>query len=135
MKIFKLLIHVLLITFLTILTQVGGLIWILSILIAIKLKKKKRIIFPLVYLIFNLLIIPSIASFFGREKLPVFSDTIKPKNITYALFFRNYVSKKLNIVLIESSIALEKDNIKTAYLDANFPFINGFPYIASSQSR
>jgi len=129
MKFFKIFLHLLWIVFLTITTQVGGLIWIFSILIASKLKKKKQIVFPLVYLIFNLLIVPPIASFFGREKLPVFSDSIKSHNIAYSLLFRNYVSKKLKTVLINSSQSLVKEDIIITYLDANFPFINGFPLL------
>lgn len=129
MRILKGFLHLLWIVFLTALTQVGGIIWLLSIAMALILDIRKRFIFPLVYLIFNLLIVPPIASHYGREQLPVFSDSIKPRNITYAIFFRNYVSKKLNNVLIASSKDLKKDAITITYLDANFPFIDGFPLL------
>lgn len=33
--------HTIIVVFLTVLTQVGGVIWLLSILVSIKLKKKK----------------------------------------------------------------------------------------------
>jgi len=129
MKLFKPLLYLLWIILLTALTQVGGIIWIFATIVSLILNKKKRIIFPLLYLICNLLIIPPIASRYGREKLPTFNSSIKPRNIIYSLLFRNYVSNKLNNVLIESSKKLTKDNIIITYLDANFPFINGFPLL------
>lgn len=77
---------------------------------------------------FNLIIIPPIAKSLGRIKLPVFS-TIKPRNILYPLLFRNYVTPELYIILKTASKSLEKENIKITYLDANFPFYNGFPLL------
>lgn len=119
--------HVILILLLTILTQVGGLIWLIAVLISIKIKRRKRIIFPLLYLSFNLILIPPLASFFGREPLPLFNANLKPVNPLYPLLFRNYVSPELKDALYETSTHLSQQNIEITYLDANFPFINGFP--------
>lgn len=129
MKTTKLLGHILLVLFLTLITQVGGLIWLLNLLISRKIKKKKRIVFPTLYLVFNLIIIPSIAPFFGRIQLPVFNSIIKPQNYFYALAFRNYVTPELSSVLMQSSIDLAHLGIRVNYLDANFPFINNFPLL------
>jgi len=121
--------HLVIIIFLTILTQVGGLIWVSTLWVSMKLKKKKRYIFLSLYLIFNILIIPPIAKQFGREQLPVFSKKIKPRNLVYPLLFRNYVSIELKGLLENSARQLKQNNIRITYLDANFPFIDGFPLL------
>jgi hypothetical protein len=127
MKHFKVFLHVIWILFLTALTQVGGIIWIITIVLSIKYKKKKRLIFPLIYLLFNLLIIPPIAKVFGREQLPVLSETLRSRNWIYPLFFRNYVRPELKMILLSASESLKEEGITITYLDANFPFLNGFP--------
>ena len=129
MKFLKLFGHLIIILFLTVLTQVGGLIWIITLWGSYKFKKRKRYLFPLLYLLFNLLLIPPIAKVFGREKLPLFSDSLKPRNLVYPLFFRNYVAPELNVLLENASDQLKTTNITITYLDANFPFINGFPLL------
>ena len=124
MKFIKLIVHLLIIIFLTALTQVGGLIWLFAILISNRIKKRKRFVFPILYLLFNLIIVPPLAKSFGRERLPSFSKELKPRNLIYPLFFRNYVKPELKDVLIQSS-----KTIHITYLDANFPFYNGFPLL------
>ena len=39
-------------------------------------KKKKRFTFPILYLVFNLVVIPPTAKLFGREQLPIFSSNM-----------------------------------------------------------
>ncbi|WP_418602568.1 hypothetical protein [Hwangdonia sp.] len=129
MKFIKLFGHLITILVLTVLTQVGGLIWVLTLLISFKFRKKKRFVFPFLYLAFNILIIPPIAKNFGREQLPIFNDYLKPKNWVYPLFFRNYVTSDLKKVLKDSAKNLKSSNISITYLDANFPFYNGFPLL------
>ena len=129
MRFLKIIGHLGIIIFLTALTQVGGLIWFLTILISIKTKKKKRYIFPFIYLVFSILIIPPIAKTFDREALPVFNSELKPRNLVYPLLFRNYADRNLKILLEESANKLKYNNITITYLDANFPFFNGFPLI------
>jgi hypothetical protein len=121
--------HIICFVVLTIVTQIGGILWLLSVGIAFKAKQKKRYIFPITYLLFNLLIVPPLASQFGRKQLPVFNANIKPRNIVYPLLFRNYVTKELYSVLKHSAEELSKKEIQITYLDANFPFINGFPLL------
>ncbi|WP_224478957.1 hypothetical protein [Winogradskyella vincentii] len=129
MVIFKIALHVFIVIVLTILTQIGGLMWLLCLIICYKWKKKKRYVFPILYLAFNLFVIPITAPLFGRTKLPVTSNTLKPHNLIYPLLFRNYVSKELNSLLLQSSIDLAHLGIRVTYLDANFPFIDGFPLL------
>lgn len=130
MKFIIAIVHIVIFIFLTTITQVGGLIWILTLLISKKTKLKKRYLFIGLYFSFNLLIIPPIAKVFGREKLPSFNSNIIPRNIIYPILFRNYVSPDLKVLLIESADKIEKDyGFHVTYLDANFPFYNGFPLL------
>ncbi|WP_303279854.1 hypothetical protein [Flavivirga aquimarina] len=75
------------------------------------------------------MIVPPIAKQFGREQLPVFDKKLKPRNFIYPLLFRNYVNPKLKTELEDSAHVLFKSKISITYLDANFPFINGFPLL------
>lgn len=129
MKLLTLFGHLTFILLLTALTQIGGFIWLLAILIALMLKKKKRFVFPILYVVFNILIIPPIAKSFGREQLPIFNTSLKPKNWAYPLLFRNYVTPDLKFLLENSSKYLKSSNITITYLDANFPFFDGFPLL------
>ncbi|WP_246454808.1 hypothetical protein [Hyunsoonleella aquatilis] len=89
---------------------------------------RKRFVFPILYLLFNIAIIPPIAKSFGREKLPTFSKEIKPRNWCYPLLFRNYVAPNLKKQLQnDASVFYKSTSMPITYLDANFPFIDGFP--------
>lgn len=130
MKLLKLIKHLLFFIVLTLITQVGGLIWLFSVWISQSTKKKKRYIFPVLYLFCNLIIIPPIAKLLGREKLPVFDKTLKPIHWCYPLLFRNYVDPKLKVVLQDTAhVLFISKAISINYLDANFPFFDGFPLL------
>jgi len=126
MKFIKFIGHLVIISILTLFTQVGGIVWLLSSLLSLRFKKRKRIIFPVLYLIFNTVIVPPIASFLGREQLPWFNENLSAKNLFYPLAFRNYVKPELKYLLLESS---KISDTKITYLDANFPFLDGFPLL------
>lgn len=131
-RLLKTLLHIVVFAVLTVITQIGGIIYLIAIL-SIKRKASKRqlkklAIFTILYLISTFLIIPIVAPFFGREKIKE-TDFLKAQSFFYILANRNYVRPKLNKSLKQISIEFEKQNIgiKMIYLDANFPFINGFP--------
>jgi len=132
-KIIRFLIHVLLIVLLTAITQIGGIIYVFVILLISKRIKKywlKRLIaFLTLYISATFLVIPFLAPEFGREK--VRGKGINIYNSFYILCNRNYVSKDLNQALIEISEEFRKDypELELVVLDANFPFINGFPLL------
>ncbi|MBR9914124.1 MAG: hypothetical protein GYB32_04750 [Algicola sp.] len=113
----------------TILTQVGGFIWLLTVVVSKRFRLRKRYLFPAMYLICNLIVVPPIASYFGRTALPVLSDNLKPRQWVYPLMFRNYVSPKLKTMLEDTAETLSEQHIALTYLDANFPFWNGFPLL------
>lgn len=117
---------------LTVLTQVGGLILLLA-LFASRLVGKAKwwhtlLLFIALYVFTTFVIIPPLASCFGRERV-LHGDTVKPANRLTDLLNRNYVRPAMNKVLQSAAEELSKSNIKLQYLDANFPFIDGFPLL------
>ena len=120
--------------FLTIVTQVGGLIYLLSLLINKKWNKvfkfKLPIIFCFLYLVFTFLVIPFVAPIFGREKVN-HKYNIRPTNYLTVVLNRNYVKPEMNKLLnsISNSLSKMDSNIEIQYLDANFPFIDKFPLL------
>ena len=131
-KIFKILLKINLFILLTLITQIGGIVYLISIFFSRiwnkKLKLKTTIIFVGIYLFSTFIIVPKIAPVFGREKV-VYSEKIKPTNFMTVLLNRNYVKPKLNELLKQTEKQLIRTNIEIHYLDANFPFINKFPLL------
>ncbi|MDG1014034.1 MAG: hypothetical protein P8O09_02370 [Flavobacteriaceae bacterium] len=128
----KTLFRFILVCFLTVTTQIGGIVYLLSLVISKKWNKKLKfktlIIFTSLYLFSTLLIVPLISPTFGREKVK-HSEKIKPTNYMTVLLNRNYVKPKLNKLLRKTEKKLNGKNIEIHYLDANFPFVNKFPLL------
>jgi len=126
--------HIGLILLLTLITQIGGVIYVLSSLISRGWKRRRRfkmtLLFFGLYFTATLLVVPFIAPLFGREKVKHTSN-ISATNYMTIVLNRNYVKPELNNLLREVSEDLIKQdsNIVISYLDANFPFINGFPLL------
>lgn len=123
---FRVLGHIAFITFLTILTQLGGVAWLIA------LAFKRRIItFLLAYAVLSLSAV-SIAPQFGRVALPCFgSDTLKLQTPLFCVLNRHYVTPELKDVLTDFAADMARDHpqTKTRVLDANFPFLTGFPLL------
>ena len=97
MKAIKILIHIAFVILLTLLTQVGGLVYLLALLLSHILKFKRlwfMSTFILFYLVFNLAITPAIAPVFGRTALPWYGN-LRPLNVLTCLFNRHYVTSEL----------------------------------------
>lgn len=130
----RFILHIILFTFLTIITQIGGLIYVISILLILKKRPKyrlKRILFFFaLYLVCTFLIVPYIAPFFGRQKIKN-NEKIDAHFYGTILLNRNYVSIETHQVLQEIATQFHQSypNQKVAYLDANFPFFDGFPLL------
>nr|WP_042245835.1 hypothetical protein [Nonlabens ulvanivorans] len=138
MKLLKGLFHVLMVIILTLVTQVGGLIWILVFGYFKYCKSnwilwKRLSVFCVVYIFSIFTIVPIAASIDNRKMLPVFHETIRPHNMGgYVLLCRNYVRYDLYTVLedVSDNYRDSKYNgLQLVYLDAGFPFINGFPLL------
>lgn len=124
---------------LTVVTQVGGVIFIGSILLKKWLKTRfllKKyallLVFPLIYLVLTITIIPVFARQFGRVPMPVFSNkNIKPVTIWTCILNRHYVRKdlKTSVENVANSLNNAFENSEIAYLDAGLPFFDGFPLI------
>lgn len=142
MRLLKVVLGLILICLLTAVTQVGGLVFVISIstfgLIDKRLNKRwtrvttKILSFVTLYLLFVFVIVPLTAKSFGRVQLPVFeSQHLKPANIWTCLLNRNYVRPQLREITFKVAEHMNNKFPGTTvnYLDANFPFIDKFPLL------
>ena len=141
MKIFlKIIGSILLVGILTLLTQVGGIIWLLCLPLFLyinkKFPKKKKWLKPVsyftIYSLCTFLIIPPIAGIWGRKPLPFFGkEGVKPLNRWTCIMNRHYVRPELESLVLESAKKMRQKHPGTiiAYMDANHPFRNGYPLI------
>ncbi|GAA0719989.1 hypothetical protein GCM10009430_19690 [Aquimarina litoralis] len=119
---------------LTLLTQIGGIIYLIIEILFIKKDKVYRIqkysIFFVTYIICTFILVPYLAPLFGREKIKN-TEYIEACSFFTILSNRNYVTPDLNLSIqaIAKKISLKHSNIKLVYLDANFPFIDKFPLL------
>ena len=123
---------ILLVLILTILTQVGGIVLLIALFIGLFFKRRVAVkttsVFIGVYLLFTFLLIPLVAPKFGRVKVQE-TDQVKLVSTLYILCNRNYVVPELNDLLQDLGADLADENIQLNVLDANFPFIDGFPLL------
>jgi hypothetical protein len=132
---------VLIFIILTAITQIGGVIYLLHFFIYKKISHytekrwKQRLMklacFVVPYFIATSVIIPPVAKLTGRVRLPVSSQALKPLSIWTVILNRNYVRPELLHAVVEVSKEVHMKNPGTCvlYLDANFPFIDGFPLL------
>jgi energy-coupling factor transporter transmembrane protein EcfT len=117
---------------LSIVSQIGGIVFIVSILVAklwkLKFRAKALVVFIILYLISTFIIVPITAPLFGREKV-IHSENIKPATFLTVILNRNYVQPEMNSLLSNTASILSDTPIRLIYLDANFPFINRFPLL------
>lgn len=133
----KTIVHIIIVSLLTIVTQIGGILWVLN-FGYFRLKKGqnskwvKLISFLIFYLISTFFVIPQLAKQNGRAPLPITKSTnLIPLNYLTPLLNRHYVKPKLKSQLIRIANEMNSENskLKLSYLDANFPFIDGFPLL------
>jgi len=114
---------------LTVVTQIGGFALILARITSKKIKRSWSFI-PLFagwYLFLSVVLTPPLAKIFGREKITV-NDNLTPTSVWTVVLNRNYVTPKLNEALQDIANDLPGD-LQLSYLDACFPFVNGFPLL------
>jgi hypothetical protein len=128
MRFVRILFHSLLFLFLTALTQIGGVIYLLVYFVFRKSLLKRWFTFVGLYLGVTFLVVPYLAPLFGRERITT-NRHIKVHSIFTTVCNRNYVVPQLNIVLADSwnTISKQHPDLEIRCLDANFPFWNGFP--------
>lgn len=132
--------HIMIFCFLTILTQIGGFVYLLSSVCVSALNiqsVKRRIIFRTfsflaLYLFCSLLLVPLLARPFGRVPLPMLETRyLKPATTLTCLLNRHYVRAEMRETTYKVAHRLNDEYPGTIvnYLDANFPFINNFPLL------
>ncbi|MCX2725056.1 hypothetical protein [Roseibium salinum] len=123
----KIVLHGSLIVFLTLLTQIGGLAWMVALF-----SRWRTLTFFAVYICLSVSAIWLAPSISGRVALSCFADeTLKVQSWLYCGLNRNYVSRELKAVLddlaAETSEAFPET--QTLVLDGSFPFLDGFPLL------
>ncbi len=128
---------------LTIVTQIGGIIYLLYQPLSIKIKKSytgwKRVgyrllSFSVLYFSMVFVFLPPIARQLGRTPLPIFASEktpLRPLTLWTCLLNRHYVKQELKTLMLRTSSQLQRQypNMTVQYLDANFPFWDGFPLL------
>lgn len=138
MRIFLVLIQMIWLFLLTVLTQVGGLIWLLNRAFWLKGKSIKgrwawrSLSFGLLYFFSAIVLIPLLARLNGRVALPLGTRSerpVAPLSGWTCLSNRHYVTPALYELAIRQGRFLQKLDAKQhlVYLDANFPFGKNFP--------
>lgn len=142
--IFKVLRILTLFLILTVLTQVGGVIYVLYLPFSFFVKSEKynlwksivvrSVGFSIMYLLICLFIVPPLAKRNGRVALPFYSTVeapIKSGNIMMSLMNRNYVKPTLKEAFLQTAKDVQEKypSVELQYLDANFPFFDGFPLV------
>ena len=138
MRFLRIFLFVIFFIILTILTQVGGLVWLAGFgIVRMGFFKKsshklQRIGFQVGwYLVFTLLIIPCFARLFGRVPMPLgFNGPLQPRTLLTVLCNRHYVRPQLRTIVSEHAYRLAEvhDGLHINYLDANFPFSLKLPF-------
>lgn len=134
--------HFLITVFLTLFTQVGGALWLLFLPFYRKIKSKMNLVwkqrligsavFLLFYTLTSVFLVPPLAKWqCGRVPLPVFGHpNLKPQNVFYfCLLNHHYVrpTVRQSCENAADKMAAKFPGTKTYYLDANFPFFDGYP--------
>ncbi|WP_347360120.1 hypothetical protein [Rhizobium sp. Root1334] len=121
---------------LTLLTQIGGVVFLASIAASRVLQISGRLLKAIVFLFLYVLATVAahaVAPAFGRVALPCFSDAapLQLQSPLYCVLNRNYVSAGMQQAAeaLAQHMASEFPGTVTLALDANFPFINGFPLL------
>jgi hypothetical protein len=126
--------NIVIIVLLTGLTQIGGIVYLI-LLIWKRVDKKQwpafrlPILFFAFYIFSTFAIIPYLSVIFNRKSLPISQATIRPKAFYTVLMNRHYVHEDLYRTMFEigDQFRSKYPDAKLFYLDAGFPFINGFP--------
>ena len=125
-SVLKVIIHLLIAVFLTIITQIGGILYLISLLLISNKKpnyKLKRVfLFIAIYLVSTFLVVPKVAPIFGRVKIEN-NSKIEAHNFVTKLFNRNYITPKMHLVLSDVSLKLIRvSTYKSDILRSKLPF-------------
>jgi len=130
--------HFFITIFLTALTQIGGLIWLLTLFLVQRFSFFflprfifRCMLFGILYSFATVVLVPPLArKYSNRVPLPVRRNgVLQPKSIFSCFFNRHYIKRPLlrEIKQVAAKINLQFPNTITYYLDVSFPFSNNFP--------
>jgi hypothetical protein len=128
---------------LTLLTQVGGLVFLLTWLIGLAYPQAFKgggravagvALFAVLYAGISQFVVPPLAALGGRVPLPCRADADRPfaaASPIYCAFNRHYVTSDMVALLTQLSrdVSRAYPGTITLYLDANLPLVNGFPLL------
>ncbi|MCA3443937.1 MAG: hypothetical protein INF52_11295 [Rhodobacter sp.] len=117
--------HGLIVAFLTVLTQVGGVAWLLSLGFP-----RRWLGFPLAYaVLFG--VAHAAAPALGRQAVPCFGEPLRMQSVVYCLTLRNFVTPEMAQVARTAAEAVAQDypGTVTLALDGSFPFLDGMPLL------
>ncbi len=127
---------------LTLFTQTGGVVWLAHLPLFYWINKRnastfwrfvaKTVSFSTLYLLANIFLVPPLARWqSGRVPLPVFANAnLKPHQVFYfAALNHHYVRPevKASCDRVAKGLAAKFPGAQVFYLDANFPFFDGYP--------
>jgi len=140
MKAVRITLQIIVFCLLTVLTQIGGVVYVISLttqgFIVRRLSQAlfkgllKFTWFIGLYLAATFFIVPLLAKPLGRVPMPVLQQgSIKPLNIITCILNRHYVRPQLKkaVVDVSNQMVIKYPGTIVSYLDAGFPFINKFP--------
>ena len=142
MQLIRFIFYLFLFCFLTVLTQVGGLIFLMSFgtrkftdrWAKSNLQKTafRWAAFLILYSVVSFIIVPRVAKPLGRVPLPITETRhLQPLNVLTCLLNRNYVRPAMRELTYEvaENMHAKYSGSRINYLEANFPFINKFPLL------
>jgi hypothetical protein len=117
--------HLTVICGLTVLTQVGGFAWALSLLV-----KRRLAAFAVIYAALWLGAV-TFAPFAGRVPLPCTGEPLRMQSPAYCLMLRHFVTPELAAVAQDAAetVATDYPGTLTLVLDGGFPFLDGMPLL------
>ena len=134
----KIILLSLLFVFLTVITQIGGIVMIVVVILVPRLGRtwilrwpifSYSVAFLLLYGLVSAFVVPPLARLNDRIPLPVSRNgSLVPLTIWTVLLNRHYVDPELARMMSEvASANVDEGESPIQYLDACFPFIDGFP--------
>jgi len=114
---------------------VGGLAYLVYLglkkYLGISTFRNRAVLFAGIYLFTTIIITPLLAIQLGRVPMPLYAtqkQPIQPANWITCLMNRHYAKVAVKDIVVDASKAMGKE-VRLVYLDANFPFWDGFPLL------
>lgn len=126
----RILFHLSVFALLTVLTQIGGVAYLLALIVRRGVLGRIGA-FLCLYILASIAAI-TVAPLFGREALPCYgNETLAPRTLLTCAFNRQYGTPELTLLTrnLARDVASKHPGTVTLYLDASFPFVDGFPLI------